>query len=267
MNFSIKTLMLCLLALMNGCQLKEKNNSTKVTIYSIDKYDYDCSDVNRSVISQDAANTSYKTMVLIYDGNKNIAKWGTNEDKVLSNIDLRKIVDNAVADIKKIDPFDGVLGLRWGMNLELAKSELKPLGLSSWMQLNDNAIMCTYKTSWMGIVYNSVRLGYYISNKQNKYLHNIAFIKLYDNFFDAKLAMEEIAGTLKIKYGEGAVRENIGKNNGYIVFQNINMIEVSRIKLYVTKMNSDFPYEAMLFLIYDDFEKASSLVEKDNKNM
>lgn len=269
MNARIILLIFCLLGLVSGCQsnVKNKNSTNKslnVTIYSVDKNDYNCTNVTRSILSQAAANTTYKTMVLIYDGDKNIAKWGSHEEKVLSDSELRKIVDEAVKEIKVADSFDGILGLHWGMMLETAISELKQLGLTSWMQLNDNAIMCTHKTAWMGVVYNTVVLGYYTSNKQNKYLYQVGFNKLYKRFNEAEVAIEDIAQTLSLKYGEDAVRKGIKGDNSYIVFSKYDVAEVSRIELLLERMDSDFPYEAMLVLIYNDLGEASMLVEKDN---
>lgn len=143
--------------------------------------------------------------------------------------------------VNEEDPFDGILGLRWGMRMELAINKLENIGLSSWVESDDYRIVCVHKTSWNGILYDAVALEYYISNKQNKYLREIGFLKFCDSAEKAKSIREDIAISLKLTYGSDALREDVGDNGfkRYEVRAKVGEgITVNRIDLFVSSKYS-----------------------------
>lgn len=126
MNVRIVLSIFCLLGLVSGCQEK------KVTIYSIDKNDYNYSHVEQVILSQEAANTKYGTIILVNDGAKNIAKWESHDNITFSDSEFRRIVESIKESVKRDDPFDGILGFYWGMTVDDVVDGLKRLNITSW---------------------------------------------------------------------------------------------------------------------------------------
>ncbi len=256
--------------------------SQNVTIYLVDRDDFDFSDVQITVKSQKEAETDFKTLVLVYDSYRKevIGGWGSYENMKPTNEELKKIVNDAILDMyngkqqiryserhnsSATSPFDGILGLRWSMKIESAVNQLQKMGLSPWQQNGDNTIICIHRTSWEGILYDAVWLDYLTSNKQNKYLYCISFMKLFDDARSAKSTRESIANDLKLKYGEESVKEEIDDNGfkRYSVWEEIGWeVSASRIQLFINKLPDSGGYAVSL--IYSGLGEASKMVIKDN---
>ena len=255
--------------------------SQNVTIYLVDRDDFDFSDVQITVKSQKEAETDFKTLVLVYDSYRKevIGGWGSYENMKPTNEELKKIVNDAILDMyngkhqiryserhnsSATSPFDGILGLRWGMKIESAVNQLQKMGLSPWRQNGDNSIVCIHKTSWNGILYDAVWLDYMTSNKQNKYLFTINFMKILDNASSAKSTRDSIAIGLTLKYGAKAVKEEIDDNGfkSYTVYEEIGreIKSISRIQLFISADSDGY----VVILAYYGAIEASKMVIKDN---
>ncbi len=253
-------------------------SSQIVTVYIVDKDDL--SEVKYLYVTQKELNTEYKTLVMVNDSHKEefIGGWGSYKDVDFSNIKLKSIVNDAIKDNMSTgncmircnelpptkSPFDGILGLRWGMLLKDALSELDKIGLSSWINVTDNEIMAIHKTVWDGIAYDVVRLEFLTSNKQISYLNGIIFLKLCDDANTAKKYRENIVAILKIKYGTESVTEKIGDNGfkRYDVWSIESFGKITRINLYINRASNN---EYGVVLSYNGVFEAANKVNFDNQ--
>lgn len=104
--------------------------SQNVTVYVVDRDDFDFKNIEVKVVTQKEAQVDFNTLVLVYDRYRDevIGGYGSYKNYRPSNKELKKIIDDAVLDLyngvfrircTEMNPknkgFDGILGLRWGM--------------------------------------------------------------------------------------------------------------------------------------------------------
>lgn len=160
---------------------------------------------------------------------------------------------------QKSDQFDGILGLRWGMKLEQAMSQLQGMGLYKWQQTDETSVKCSQPVSWNGVLYDSVFLYYSISNKQNKYIRSISLLKHYDDEQQAETEKMYIVESLRQKYGSETVRSGyMGNENAYSVSDG----KYIRISIYVEHTNTYLG--SYLVLLYSDGLKSDEIIEREN---
>lgn len=243
-----------------------------VTIYTVDRNDF--SNMIQTITTQEEAETDYKTLILVYDYDRKevIGGCGAYVNMVPTQKILKKIVNDAMQGLYKglknkdilRDPFNKVLGLDWGMTIENAIDKLEKIGLSSWEQAKDNKIICIQKIAWEGTLYDAVILTYFISNKQNKYLNSIEFVKLCNNAEDAKRIRNEIKLGLILNYSSEAIKEEVGKNK-FIYYMVHDSFGTSRINLRIGKSTDNSYY--LVTLWYNELFKASDNVRKDDESL
>lgn len=258
--------------------------SQNVTIYTVDRDDYTFSEVHKRVVPKEECEFDYKTVVLVYDRylKEIIGGWGSYENIVPTSKDFRKIIDDAVFDMycgkRRIrsdercnvpssdSPFDNILGLRWGMKLDLAVKSLYDLGLFDWEESDDNSILCIHKTAWNGVTYDAVRLNYQISNKQIKYLDGLIFMKMFTDVNKAKSMCENLASEFKEKYVDKLIKEEINEEGfkGYTVYEQISEEKsMSRVIVGVTQATDMF---YAVVLTYCGWIEAARMVYNDNND-
>lgn len=251
--------------------------SQNVTVYTVCTDDSDFSNVTQTTITQEEAETDYKTLILVYDNDRKeiIGGLGSYFNMIPTKEELKKVVNDAVQNssketpqtqskIEKVfrDPYNKVLGLSWGMTIENAIDELEKIGLFSWRQVADDKIMYVQKVAWEGTFYGAVRLSYFTSNKQNKYLWGIEFMKICNNAEEAKRLRDEIKIGLSIKYGNEMMEEEVGENKfKYYMF--FDSFGTTRINLHIGKS----PDRYAVILWYKGLLKASEYVRKDNEGV
>lgn len=253
-------------------------DAQNVTIYIVDRDDFDFTNVTCKVVSQQKAETDYKTLVLVYDKYREevIGGWGSYDDKSPTKFELKKIVDDSIQDLyngniiirtdaTSIDArdkkFDGILGLRWGMKIETAINELRGIGLYNWEQVTEDEYQCLQSVSWDGRSYDAVILGFYTTNRQNRYLTDVRFIKLCSTANEAKNYREIIANFLKYQFGD-TVEEEIGENKfkKYVVMENKGGHSVSRINLSINKSGGMYG----IILNYNGIWEITKLIESES---
>lgn len=130
--------------------------SQSVTVYIVDRDDFELKNIETKVVSQKEAETEYSTLVLVYDKYRKeiIGGWGSYQTKRPTKNEFKQIIDNAVMDLyndvkqircTEINPknakYDGILGLRWGMNINDALSHLNTMSLSNVHQADDEYLI------------------------------------------------------------------------------------------------------------------------------
>lgn len=229
-----------------------------VTIYIVDRDDFDFTNVTRKVVSQQEVETDYKTIVLVYDKYREevIGGWGTYKEEIPTKSEFKQIVNDAIQDLYNgnirirtdatstnamNEKFDGILRLRWGMQIGKAIDKLRSMGLYTWEQVTEDEYQCIQSVSWDGMSYDSVRLGFYTTNCQNRYLTDVRFLKICSTAIEAKKNREIIANFLKYQFGD-AVKEEIGENKfkEYVVMENKGGYSQSRIHLSINKTEGSY---------------------------
>lgn len=205
---------------------------------------------------------NYKTLIIVIDNQsqKTIDTKGYYENKFFDSTDLKEYIDNKYYKIRP-EAFDNILGLQWGMKIEDAIQKLKEIRLYSWEQKSATEIWYIRTIAWNGNLFDAMTLAYVISNKQNKYLSEIRFLKICDNAEQAKILEKNIAFSLEKKYGEEAILKEIENNiKCYTVFGYSSVFpfwgKYSRIDLKITS-------EAV-GLRYNGIFEAQAKVASDN---
>lgn len=247
-----------------------------VIVYFVNRDDYNFENVTRKVMPQQELGVNYKTLVLVYDQYRDevIGGWGADyEDKYMTKPELKKIVDDAIQDLyhgrniirtktsSANSNYDGILGLHWGMKIEAAINDLNRIGLIDWEKVADEEYQCFQDVSWNGTTYNAVRLGFYTTNRQNRYLTEVRFFKLCQTATEAKNVRESIAGFLKMQYGK-SVREEIGENKfkQYYVIEDKGKYSTTRINLSITKVENIYG----IILNYSGMEDVAELIVSES---
>lgn len=254
--------------------------SQNVTIYIVDREDYQFERVQKKIVSQEETGLDYRQVVLVYDNNKKevIDGQGSYILKEPTREELKEIVAKAIQNlysgnsgihskeenphINDNDPFNKILGLYWGMEIEDAVTKLKEIGVTSWTKAKDDDIICIKNITWDGVTFCSMKLGSMTSNKQKKYLSTISFGQICQTSEEAKSLRESIAVGLRIKYGASSVSEEIDSNKfkRYTVYQQGD-VRISRINLCVNKI-ADGAYAVVL--VYMGQLDAFKRVKRDN---
>lgn len=206
------------------------------------------------------------SMLLISCLNSNLGMSQIKDDFQIDSIDHTY---DAYYDVDTVPPkstFDGILGLYWGMRLENAISELSWIGIRNYQQLDDESILYNQKVAWEMMVYDAVVLSYYTSNKQNKYLSEITFMKAYRNARDASQGIEKIVRYFNDKEDVYNIEPTVD-NNGfkeYLIYHKEGAISVSRVQIFIEKNSADNVY--VLYLCYNGILEAGYIVHKENGN-
>lgn len=271
-------LLLKILSLLIFLLLPSSIHSQLVIIYTVDRDDYNLENIKSEILTQEEAETEYRTIVLVYDSHREeiIGGWGSYKTKCPTKEDFRQIIDNAVMDLyngiwrircTEINPknkgFDGILGLRWGMPMTDALAHLHSMSFTNVKQLDETHLTILDDVFWNGRRFDFFRLGYMVSNKQNKYLCDLVFARLCNNAQEAKQIRDSIAQAFIIEFGSENVEEEIDENGfkKYTVFQETKSeIKISRINLYIGK--ADGVYATCLY--YYGWFEASQVIENDN---
>lgn len=169
---------------------------------------------------------------------------------------------------------DGILGLHWGMKIEVAIDELKKLGLTYWNEDSDTHFTwfsCDEKISWDKFIYDNLELACLTSNKQNNYLALISFTRTFNDNYDSEEDEEEVEELLQyiisnweVKYGATAMK-SVDKDGDtiYCIYEGeYTPSTFARAKAYVHHafgkhflcVNYYGYYEAMRIVDMDDFE-------------
>ncbi len=215
---------------------------------------------------------NYKTLIIVFDDRlqTTICAQGFYEKKFLDSTELRKIADELIQKHKtRPEVFDNILGLQWGMRLEDAIHKLQEIGLYSWTQASDTQIMYVQNIAWNGVLYGAVELSYIISNKQNKYLDGIIFLKLCDNAEQTKSLGENIVSSLMFKYGKEAIRINTDQTNRLIKYYEVyGSIFDMELPITMARIKLAFGYDGVnghgITLWYNGMLQAQEKVEADN---
>lgn len=251
--------------------------SQNVTVYVVDRDDYELSNLKIEVTSQNEVGVDFNTLVLVYDRYRDevIGGWGSYRKFRPSNKEFKQIIDDAVMDLyngvyrircTEINPknkgYDGILGLRWGMPMAEALAHLRNMSFTNVKQADAEHLIVLDDVFWNGIRFDCIRLGYMVSNKQNKYLCDLSFTRFCNNAQEAKQIRESIAGVLIMEFGRENVKEEIDENRfkKYTVWQEIESgIKISRINLFVGK--TDGVYAACLS--YNGWSEASQTITNE----
>ena len=249
--------------------------SQDVVVYIVDRDDYEFNNIKTKNVSQKEANVDFNTLVMVYDSYRDeiIGGWGSYRKIRPSNKEFKKIIDDAVMDLyhgirrircTEIAPwnkgFDGILGLRWGMSMSEALAHLRTMSLTNVLQNDDESISIVDEVYWYGTRFDAIRLGYVVSNNQNRILSDLSFTRFCNNAQEAKRIRESIAGALIMKFGRENVKEEIDENRfkKYSVWQKIwSEIRTSRIELFVG--TADGVYATCLY--YNGWSEASQVME------
>ncbi len=268
LNFWILILVCCNIYNSFGIQDTPPENIVCYTIYTNNYSFVDAQKVN--ITQEDLRNMgikeNYKTFIIVIDNQsqKTIDTKGYYENKFFDSTDLKEYVDNKYYKIRP-EAFDNILGLQWGMEIEDAIQKLKEIRLYSWKQVSPTEIIYANTIAWDGNLFDMVKLTYFISNKQNKYLSQIGFLKICDNAEKAKALRESIAFSLQHKYGEEAIQEEIGDNKfkAYTIMGRSSVVgNYSRINVVI---NPDkISNECGVVLWYYGIFEAHAKVASDN---
>lgn len=254
--------------------------SQSVTVYIVDRDDFELKNIETKVVSQKEAETEYSTLVLVYDKYRKeiIGGWGSYQTKRPTKNEFKQIIDNAVMDLyndvkqircTEINPknakYDGILGLRWGMNINDALSHLNTMSLSNVHQADDEYLIILNPVFWNGVKFDFIRLGYMVSNKQKLYLSDIDFSRLCGNAQEAKKIRENILFTFYQDFEKENISEDIDENGfkRYTVYQEISDgAKMSRISLFIGKIDKTYA----VCLSYKGWTEASEIVMNDNSH-
>lgn len=253
-----------------------------VTIYIVDRDDYNFSKVQTKVLTQKDAETDLRTIVLVHDSYRKevIGGWGSYMHKEREELNLKKIVKDAIQDLydgknelrienkqnvnSDDSRFDNILGLQWGCRLEEAISKLKTIGISDY-EHTDGAIYYARKIFWEGTTYDMLRLEYMTSNKQRKYLTSIRFVKIHKTASESKSTRESIANLLKFKFGTNNVESSIDETGfqKYTIRKKKTNFSFNAIELDVRNMGDMYAVS----LLYQDAFPACDHINQDNESL
>lgn len=253
-----------------------------VTVYIVDRDDYNFSKVQTKVLTQEEAETDLRTIVLVHDSYRKevIGGWGSYIHKEREELNLKKIVEDAIQDLydgknelrienkpnvnSDDSRFDGILGLRWGCMLEEAISKLRTIGISDY-EHTDRAIYYAREIFWEGITYDMLRLEYMTSNKQRKYLTSIRFVKILKTVSEAKKIRESIANLLKFNFGTDNVESSIDETGfqKYTIRKKKTNFSFNAIELDIRNMGNIY----VVSLLYQDVFPACDHINQDNNSM
>lgn len=254
--------------------------SQSVTVYIVDRDDFELKNIETKVLSQKEAETEYSTLVLVYDKYREeiIGGWGSYQTKRPTKNEFKQIIDNAVMDLyndtkqircTEINPknakYDGILGLRWGMSINDALLHLNTMALSNVHQADDEHLIILNTVFWNGVKFDFIRLGYLVSNKQNLYLSDIDFSRLCGDSKEAKKIRDSILFSLYQDFGKENVSEDIDENGfkRYIIYQKVkDDVKIGRISLFIGKLDKTYA----VCLSYKGWTEASEIVINDNSN-
>ena len=251
--------------------------SQNVTVYVVDRDDYELSNLKTEIAPQNEIGVDFNTLILVYDRYRDeiIGGWGSYRKFRPSNKEFKKIIDDAVMDLyngvyrircDEINPknkgYDGILGLRWGMPMAEALAHLHSMSFTNVKQADAEHLMVIDDVFWNGIRFDCIRLGYMVSNKQNKYLCDLSFTRFCNNAQEAKQIRESIAGVFIMEFGRENVKEEIDENGfkKYTVWQEIESeIKISRINLFIG--TADAVYATCLS--YNGWSEASKMITNE----
>lgn len=254
--------------------------SQSVTIYIVDRDDFELKNIETRVVSQEEAETEYHTLVLVYDSFRKeiIGGWGSYQTKRPTNNEFKEIIDNAVMDLyndtkqircTEINPknakYDGILGLRWGMSITDALLHLDTMSLSNVHQSDNERLTILNTVYWNSVKFNFIQLGYFVSNKQKLYLSDIDFVRLCEESQEAKNIRDSISFSLCQDFGKENVSEAIDEDGfkRYTVFQEVrDGVKMSRIYLYIVKLDKTYA----VCLSYKGWVEATEVVLNENSN-
>lgn len=251
--------------------------SQNVTVYVVDRDDYDFSNLKIEIAPQNEVGVDFNTLVLVYDRYRDevIGGWGSYRKFRPSNKEFKQIIDDAVMDLyngiyrircTEINPknkgYDGILGLRWGMPIAEALEHLHSMSLTNVEQADAEHLIILDNVFWNGVRFDCIHLGYMVSNKQNKYLCDLSFTRFCNSAQEAKQIRESIAGAFIMEFSRDNVKEEIDENGfkKYTVWQEVGSeIKVSRINLFVGKVDGIYA----TCLSYNGCLEASQVIENE----
>ena len=251
--------------------------SQNVTVYVVDRDDYDFSNLKIEIAPQNEVGVDFNTLVLVYDRYRDevIGGWGSYRKFRPSNKEFKQIIDDAVMDLyngiyrircTEINPknkgYDGILGLRWGMPIAEALEHLHSMSLTNVEQADAEHLIILDNVFWNGVRFDCIHLGYMVSNKQNKYLCDLSFTRFCNSAQEAKQIRESIAGAFIMEFSRDNVKEEIDENGfkKYTVWQEVGSeIKVSRINLFVGKVDGIYA----TCLSYNGWLEASQVIENE----
>ena len=251
--------------------------SQNVTVYVVDRDDHELSKIKTKIIPQNEIGVDFNTLVLVYDSYRDeiIGGWGSYRKVRPSNKEFKQIIDDAIMDLyngvyrircTEINPknkgYDGILGLRWGMPMAEALTHLRSMSFTDLEQVDAEHLRILDNVFWNGTRFDCLLLGYMVSNKQNKYLCDLAFARFCNNAQEAKQIRASIAGEFILEFGKDNVDEEIDKNGfkKYTVLQEIGSeIKVSRINLTIVKTGTFY----VTSLYYNGWIEASQVIANE----
>ncbi|MDN5285695.1 MAG: hypothetical protein JWR38_1969 [Mucilaginibacter sp.] len=281
-NSLIKLLLFCFLLCSKSIFAQD------VTIYTVNRDDYNFENITRKTVTQQSAGTKYKTIVFVYDKyrKENIGGEGFYDEKEPTKDELKIIVKNAISDLysgkkslrgkkeEETNPiektfgkdyfqkeFHSFLGIPWSTTAPIVISRLQELGYGP----NYDSPKGIYYSDvyYEGVKFKTVKFEFFTSNKQARYLSAADYLIDFLKISDAKIKREEIANILRIKYGSLQIQTNKEKLTSYIIFENsTGGVKIKRIKLDITKYNNRY---LVSLLFYGDVEAAGRVYEENQE--
>lgn len=249
-------------------------NPTYVTIYYVDRDDYELDNITYDIIPQKDADTEYKTMVLVYDRFRDeiIGGSGSYSDTPPTNAEFKEIINNAIMDLyngkrqircSEAHPlFDGILGLYWGMNIEHALNHLKSMALTNVHQVpNKESLLIINEVYWNGMKFDFLNLSYMVSNKQKKYLGEISFCHILNSSTEAKNFRNNIYRSISQEFDKEDIQGSLNQDGfkSFTIYQKIGKIKFGRININITKLDGNY----VVSLKYNGWMDISPLIIND----
>lgn len=197
----------------------------------------------------------------VFSQNVSMCVLGSNDYEFLNS---EKIL-NSDDEYTSNDPFNNILGLRWGMNLNDAILKLKELGLSEYeTSVNDNGLSVLFNDNvyWDGMWFNHLTLNSFVSNRQQCYLSEIIFSKNLSDIIDAKNIFEQVAVQLRWRFGVDMVKKDFkGGDLIYYIEEDLKGLVMPRVILGRSEYHQEFGY--IIALKFNGYMEASKRVYDD----
>lgn len=119
---------------------------------------------------------------------------------------------------------------------------------------------------WNYIKYDAIRLGYYISNKQNEFLVTVGLIRMFDTAEEAKNFREKVKHSLVYDFGKESVKEKIEENGfkSYTVMHDIGHVKGSvrmqKIQLVIDKGHDGYA----VIVNYNGWDEILDYMQSEN---
>ena len=200
-----------------------------VTIYIVDKDDYDLSNVVVQSVSTSELNMDYKSVVMLYDNSlqKCIGAKGNTTQSFLSSQELAECVTSIMHET--LNPFNGILGLYWGMDISGSIQQLNKLGIR--VQISDvqkGELKNTNSLSILNVSWNSERYESGMIFFENNKLTEIVLGKFHMTAADATLHFEHLKNKFQSYSTVSEIIPTLSGNQYIVTDGNIGRVIVTK---------------------------------------